>query len=238
MRRQALLRWPSLNPHLALKSEFLVQTKQEPNSEVAEIQNGMLTNQVQFLRTFAATVGTLRSISEKELAQQALSAEEIDFLKNLIELTFQYDGLRNFNGWYPKLFYQNRFQRDFDTFYGSDRWDPLVTDVHSDAPDFESGDPGRILHNAIGNVNLLMIAVDNGSDKMVFAGPVLSHYEFEKPSLERMTDREWKLQILNEGTPPPPEWTSSYLVPGPLVLPPHIRDSEFPNGWATKQAGQ
>jgi len=73
-------------------------------------------------------------------------------------------------------------------------------------------------------VNLLMIAVDSGADRMVFAGPVLSHYELEvigEP--RRLNDEEWK-QILRGRFPPdvfasrieglaPPVWTQSYLVP-------------------------
>jgi hypothetical protein len=73
-------------------------------------------------------------------------------------------------------------------------------------------------------VNLLMIAVENGGDRMVFAGPVLSHYEFEVTgSPRRLNDDEWKAMQRQqfptdvestrvEGLVPPP-WTSGYLVP-------------------------
>ena len=63
---------------------------------------------------------------------------------------------------------------------------------------------------ALGNVHLMMIAVDNGDDRMVYAGPVLSHYEFET----RKSDSEWKEDIRNGNLPPHPEWTEGYLVPG------------------------
>jgi len=96
------------------------------------------------------------------------------------------------------------------------------------------GDPGSVLHEAVGRVNLLMIAVDNGPDRFVCAGPVLSHYEFEvvgEP--RRISDEEWRgvgargsnpPGILDNNFPPdmsasliegvtPPVWTRSYLVP-------------------------
>jgi hypothetical protein len=69
-----------------------------------------------------------------------------------------------------------------------------------------------------------MIAVKNGADRMVFAGPVLSHYEFEVTgSPRRLSDDEWKAMQWGwfpldvdrasvEGFAPPP-WTSGYLVP-------------------------
>ena len=54
------------------------------------------------------------------------------------------------------------------------------------------GDPGCVLHQGVGNVDLLLIAIDNGKDRMVYAGPVLSHYEFEMPGVTRKSDSEWK----------------------------------------------
>jgi hypothetical protein len=79
------------------------------------------------------------------------------------------------------------------------------------APDV--GDPGSVLHEGVGSVDLLMIAVDNGQDKMVYAGPVLSHYEFEMPGVSRKSDSEWQQDFEKERLPPRPDWTKSYLVP-------------------------
>jgi hypothetical protein len=47
----------------------------------------------------------------------------------------------------------------------------------------------------------------------------LSHYEFEVPGVNRMTDAQWKINVLNAQKPPPPEWTTSYLVPGTITIP-------------------
>jgi hypothetical protein len=89
---------------------------------------------------------------------------------------------------------------------------PLVKDVQTDPPDPDINDPGAVLHEAVGNVNLIMIAVDNGPDRRVYAGPVLSHYEFEIPGTTRLTDAAWQAQ-LDAAEQPPPDWTLSYLVP-------------------------
>jgi hypothetical protein len=92
----------------------------------------------------------------------------------------------------------------------------LVTTVHTDAPDATVGDPGSILHQAVGNVQMMFIAVDNGpGDLAVYGAPVLSHYEFELAPTTRLTDAEWKTQITNNIIPPAPEWTRGYLVPKP-----------------------
>ena len=73
-------------------------------------------------------------------------------------------------------------------------WDAMVADVHTDSPDPIVGDPGAVIHEGVGHVHLLMIAVDNGPDRMVYAGPVLSHYEFEMPGTTRMSDADLESQ--------------------------------------------
>jgi hypothetical protein len=108
-------------------------------------------------------------------------------------------------GWYFDLFYKCRED--------GDRWDALVADVHTDVPDRVAGDPGCVLHQAVGNVNLLLIAVESGKDRMVYAGPVLSHYEVEMPRVQRKSDSEWQADLRADRAPPPPGWTRTYLVP-------------------------
>jgi hypothetical protein len=48
----------------------------------------------------------------------------------------------------------------------------------------------------------------------MYAGPVLSHYEFEMPETTRKSDSEWRKEIKEGKLPKRPEWTKSYLVPG------------------------
>jgi hypothetical protein len=175
------------------------------------------------LYNFAVQMGTLQAIAEKELAQQPLSQSESDFLRDVVERSSNVytSGLRTFTGWYPGLFYQNAFEpTPFANYQGSDMWDAMVADVQTDSPDPDLGDPGAVIHEGIGSVHLLMIAVDNGPDRMVYAGPVLSHYEFEMPGTTRMTDAQWKANLRAGQKPPSPDWTRSYLVPGPFTVPP------------------
>jgi len=182
----------------------------------------MQTGQASFLTNFASTIGILQGIAEKELAQQPLSQTETNFLKDVVEIHYLYSPTgRQYNGWYPGLFYRNVFQQyPFGIGEGSDQWDALVADVHTDPPDPILDDPGAVIHEGIGHVHLLMIAVDNGPDRMVYAGPVLSHYEFEVPGTTRLSDADWKSQLRAGQKPPSPDWTRSYLVPGPFTVPP------------------
>lgn len=182
----------------------------------------MYTNRLALMDHFIATMETLRSLSEKELSKTPFSTNDNLFLQQLVE--FFYDGTRNYTGWYPKLFYQpgseyvpqNSSTKDTGDEKGSDYWDALVTTVHTDLPDATVGDPGSILHEAVGNVQLMLIAVDNGpGDLAVYGAPVLSHYEFELGPTTRLTDAQWKTQVTSNTLPPAPDWTRSYLVPRP-----------------------
>jgi Protein of unknown function (DUF3160) len=170
-------------------------------------------------------MATLQSISEKELARVPLSTNETAFLQNLMEDRNIYVGKKTYNGWYPKLFYNSeREKRSSYTASPSDAWDALVTDVHTDPEDMVVGDPGSILHEGVGNVHLLMIAVDCApGDTAVYVGPVLSHYEFELGPTTRQTDSQWKSQVRAGNLPPQPDWTRAYLVPGAYSVPQDVQ---------------
>jgi hypothetical protein len=161
--------------------------------------------QASFFRNFAEQVARVKVLAEKELDRKEFTAEETKFIEDTVRVD-RGSGSVEYNGWYTRLFYK-----------GPDdcaRWDALVADVHTDVPSQALGDPGCVLTQGVGNIDLLMIAVDNGKDKMVYAGPVLSHYEFEMPGITRKADSEWRAAVNAGKLPPRPEWTRGYLVPG------------------------
>jgi hypothetical protein len=181
------------------------------------------TNRLQFLDNFAAQMTTLRDISTKELSREVLASNEVFFIQDLIENPSQYGGVRTYSGWYPGLFYLNARAAHSGMYTSCDMWDALVTDVQTDPTDVIIGDPGSILHEGVGNIDLLMIAVNWGqNDSTVYAGPVMSHYEFELGPTTRETDSEWKTDARAGNLPPPPDWTSAYLVPGTFTFPTYI----------------
>jgi hypothetical protein len=158
---------------------------------------------IEFFKNFAQQLAILKGIAIKQLAQEELDLEEATFLRDIVEIESG-SGYTRYNGWYPKLFYKGEGD--------SNKQDAIVADVHTDVPSDTPPDPGCVLHQGVGNVDLLMIAVDNGEDKIVYAGPVLSHYEFERPGVSRQSDSEWFNGLKNGKVPPRPDWTKSYLV--------------------------
>jgi hypothetical protein len=196
------------------------------NLYTGEVRLGDLqTAQLNFLSFFADQVRALGDIAEHELRQGRLTAAQIAFIDGMMQNNgMGYSQTRLFNGWYPKLYYKSRVHRDsmgtWDREYGSQKYDPLIVDVHNDVPKpdiWEDGqwvsDPGGILHEAVGRVDLLYLVVNVGAERLMYAGPVMSHYEFETPFPVRKSDSEWEDDIVKSRTPAPPPWTASYLVP-------------------------
>jgi hypothetical protein len=138
-----------------------------------------------------------------------LTAEQTKFLENVVELYHVRVGSgqeRAYKGWYIGLFYKG-WQDAFN-------WDAITADMHTDVPASLHNDPGCVLHQGVGSVDLLMIAVDNGQDRTVYAGPMLSHYEFEMPGVSRKNDKEWRNDLREGRAPARPSYTGAYLVPG------------------------
>ena len=157
--------------------------------DLGAIQNDQLT----FLSAFSSSMAMLQDMAEKELAKQPFSPSEVDALKNIVEKSTTYTGFRRWNGCTERCFILTRWAGGGQIEKsGCDVWDPLVADVHTDLPDQVVGDPGAVIHEATGNVHLMLMAVDNGPDRMVYAGPVLSHYEFEVPGVNRLSDTNWQ----------------------------------------------
>ena len=206
-------------------------------------------------------VARLESLANKELAQECFDADDQKFIDGLMEQRqgTGCGGPWRYSGWYPQLFYRAIYwtsDKVFHANYGAGAFDALVADVHTDVPcDICGCDPGSVLHEAVGRVNLLMLAVDNGPDRFICAGPVLSHYEFEVIGApRRISDEEWRGSGVGGNNPPgilqnnfpsdvpasrleglaPPVWTQSYLVPAQCPAADGIEApdwSHFPSEW-------
>ena len=218
--RDLALRTKDLVATLPRTGQFVFEPNDPNDSPFTNTIGAIYTNRVQFLDNFAARMTTLRDISVKELSRQLLSSNEVYFIQSLIENPSGYSSARTYSGWYPGLYYNNARAARSGAYSNSDNWDALVTDVHTDPEDLDVGDPGSILHEGVGTVHLLMLAVNYGpGDAAVYAGPVMSHYEFVLGPTTRKTDSLWKSEIRAGNQPPQPDWTKSYLVPGTFTFP-------------------
>jgi hypothetical protein len=214
------LRTKDLVATLPNTGQFVFEPNDPYDTPFTNSIGDIYTNRLQFLDNFAAQMATLQDISIRELGRQPLTSNEVFFIQSLVENPLQYNGVRTYSGWYPQIFYSNARAIHSGFLSPCDRWDALVTDVHSDPTEPMVGDPGSVLHEGVGTIHLLMVSVNWGpNDAAVYAGPVMSHYEFELGPNTRETDSQWKSDLRAGVQPPQPDWTQSYLVPGTFTFP-------------------
>ena len=154
--------------------------------------------QATFLKQMAETLGRLESLARKELAAEAFSDEDQEWLKKVIDMRGGGSGPPMYSGWYSQLFYHIQDCAE---------WAPTVVDVHTD-PNL-----GAVLEEGVGDCNFLVVAVDNDEDRMIYVGPAYSYYEFQQPAESRLTDSKWQEMINTEKEPPRPEWTKDFQAP-------------------------
>jgi hypothetical protein len=218
--RDMALRTKDLVATLPNTGQFVFEPNDPYDTPFTNSIGDIYTNRLQFLDNFATQMATLQDISVRELGRQPLTSNEVFFIQSLVENPLQYNGVRTYSGWYPQIFYSNARAIRSGFLSPCDRWDALVTDVHSDPTEPMVGDPGSILHEGVGTIHLLMVSVNWGTnDAAVYAGPVMSHYEFELGPTTRETDSQWKSDLRVGIQPPQPDWTKSYLVPGTFTFP-------------------
>jgi hypothetical protein len=137
---------------------------------------------------------SLKTISEKELADVVLSEEEYDLIRS-------YGGqLEHF--WLEAL-------RDTGVDHRSaigDNPAALVADVATDPG-------GTVLEEATGHIFEIYAVVPVDGTLRIARGGVYSHYEFSWPLVDRLTDRKWH-EMLDLGQAPPlARWTESFIAP-------------------------
>jgi hypothetical protein len=214
--------WHAMEKLARSTAEMIRSLPYQGPANLAVIQ----TNQINFLVNFAEKIGRLLEISEQELLGQSLSAEQVDFIDGMMEPKGDfYSSSRTYRGWYPLLFYAPygaRTDGNWDRDHGAGKFDALIADVHNDSPAvfFENGklveDPGGVLHEGVGRVDLLYLVVGSTGERRMYAGPVFSYYEFETRFPDRKTDNQWQEDLNNGLVPNPPSWTSTFLAPMPM----------------------
>ena len=83
----------------------------------------------------------------------------------------------------------------------------LVADVASNA------DAMTALEEGIGLVDYVYVITNSPYGYQVTRGGVYSHYEFEQPIDQRLTDDEWRGMIASGNAPPRPAWIDLFFAP-------------------------
>jgi hypothetical protein len=147
----------------------------------------------------------LELLAEKELAGEAFSQEEIDWLGKMLFVEGG-SGAPPYSGWYAELFYimEQAVQADY-----------VIADVHTQPTDQFGSPVGRVLHVGMGDVNLGVFIAEsstNGNQPVAFVGPVMSYYEKITENWDRLTDERWAAMVEAGNVPARPDWVNIYLA--------------------------
>jgi hypothetical protein len=163
----------------------------------AAVAQSTRTSFVRFFENFSKTVTRLRDLADAELAGRPFTKDEADFLKKTIDIRGGGSGGPRYTGWYPQLILGV-----------PDAYEPTVADVHTDPNE------GGVLEQGVGDVNFVVVAVDNGPHRMAYVGPIYSYYEFTVPAGKRMTDEEWTALVKARKVPERPAFTRAFQARG------------------------
>jgi len=147
----------------------------------------------------------LEIMAQKELNNEPFSAQEAEYLKKMLFVDGM-SGAPPFSGWYADMYYVPEDAADGNY---------VIADVHTQPTDEEGNMVGRVLHVAVGKVNLgVFIANCPGKNyqPMAFVGPVMSYYEMITEDFDRKTDEEWTELVTSKTVPERPDWVNSFLA--------------------------
>ncbi len=153
--------------------------------------------QVKFFLGFADVMQKLGSLARKELAAQPFTSDEQSFLKKTIDARGAGSGPPRYDGWYAKLIYGGE----------PEGWLPTIADVHTDPQS------GNVLEVGVGDVEFMVVAIDNQADRAAYVGPVYSYYELTHPASDRLTDQQWEELLQLDSPPPRPAFSKVFRAP-------------------------
>jgi hypothetical protein len=158
-------------------------------------------------------------ISTKELNNEPLTQQEIDFIKQSVWMC----GSGGPIGWYV-----NTIHAVAET---ANAISMLETPVIADVATFPPGDiqyPPQILHVGVGKVNALVVLFPQTDGTLVAAvGPVFTYYEFGLVGTTSLNDEEWKKMLSwDNRTERLPEWSRDLYAKAEPWAP------EYPNAGA------
>lgn len=153
---------------------------------------------------WARVTGTLRSISEKQLAEEPLSEAEQTLLDTWISIPDDtVCGGPAFNGVFTTLLLN--IDELNDPKY-------TIADVHTN-PGGATTDPAAVLHVGTGPHQLMVFTRDSCEGVQSYVGVVSSFYAHEEPGVVRLTNEEWREKLRSDEPPARPAFASQFMTP-------------------------
>ncbi len=131
---------------------------------------------------------SLKTMSEKELAGEALSEEEYELIRNIGGTL---EGITTFSA---------KVEEEITS--EADERMAIVADVHTDV------NSGQVLEEGVGDAFTIYVVAPVEGQLVATQGGVFSYYEFTHPMEDRLTDEAWQEM---EPKPYLPIWTGSFV---------------------------
>jgi len=137
----------------------------------------------------------LQNVSIKQLAEQALTAEEYK------QIEFYGDTLARLN------LYSKRGAAGDEITSMTDKDMAVVADVHTGP----IGDVDYALEEGVGHANEIYAIYPCEGKLLIGRGATFSYYEFTVTVDKRMTDEKWQESLVSGDKPRPPKWVTSFM---------------------------
>lgn len=180
-----------VEPNVRFWERMLKLTKQ--SGEGLTSRNLMPEDLEGKFESFEEILTNLKQISEKELRNEKLTADEYQSIRT-IGGTLEYLTLSVMTGNPDTWELVNETDKDM----------AVIADVHT------GGD--KVLEESVGHANEILVIVPIEGKLVLTRGAVFSYYEFIYPSADRLTDEKWQKMVNARRTPAPPIWTKSFLL--------------------------
>ncbi len=183
------------NPHLYARLAALTALTRDG------LQNRSLLSEADShnLDQLYSLVMQLKVISEKELANEALTEAEYELIRTL--------------GGQLEHFWLEAFRAE-----GLERTSQLSDFPAMIIADVATNPPAEVLEVGTGYVDHIYAIVPVAGSLRIARGGVYSYHEFPWPASDRLTDQKWKDMLSNGQAPAPPAWTSHYRVEGTAAV--------------------
>jgi len=140
---------------------------------------------------------SLKTISEKELKNEQLTAEEFELIRS-------YGGqLEHF--WLEVNKDEPAFKNSSAREYLDENPAAIIADVATDPN-------GSVLEVGTGKISEIYVVVPIDGKLVITKGGVYSYYEFVWPLSDRLTDKKWREMLKSANPPKLPTWTSVFVA--------------------------
>lgn len=140
---------------------------------------------------------SLKTISEKELSNTTLSAED-------------YELIRSYGGQLEHFWLEVNKKEMEKT--GADTTNYLIENPAALVADVATDPNGQVLEEATGHIANIYVIVPIDGKLRITKGGIFTYYEFAQPIAQRLTDKQWREMLDGNEPPKLPTWTNAFIA--------------------------